>query len=386
MFWRYSLYETKLLLHNRKNWFIAAFLLLFFLVFFIYYSQDEPMTLREQKRIESEETFAAFEYIDEQREDVPEIAEVYNILTKQSELVQLQVYYIGMGNDSEQYIESGLQLNELKLKIHELGNKGLPDHFITPKEEILKDTALLNYIKDNELPLEEDSFKTNYYVENALEAMSGILFLVILLISGSELLVYEQRHASVVKGLPISFLKKITSKVAIYSIQINVFLLGGFMIGILYAAMKLLAGDFSFPVLIYENGEYISVSTTKYLLYIFTGFAVVSLLIMFLSILLNMLFKNAYANILVGLGIFAIPQVMMAAGIKSIMIEPLLFIDIVGVLSGDIAITLGNNAVDFSYAVLMLLLLIAIVIGSIYIIHMLSYRKKPKDEPIAKAY
>src|SRR5690606_26811938 len=101
-------------------------------------------------------------------------------------------------------------------------------------------------------------------------------------------------HASVVKGLPIPFLKKITSKVAIYSIQLNVFLLGGFVIGILYAAMKHLAGDFSFPVLIYENGEYIAVSTTKYLLYIFTGFAVVSLLIMFLSILLNMLFKNAY--------------------------------------------------------------------------------------------
>lgn len=60
MFWKFSLFEIKLLLRNRKSAFIALFLLLFFPLFFMYYSQEEPETLTEQKRAETQASYAIF--------------------------------------------------------------------------------------------------------------------------------------------------------------------------------------------------------------------------------------------------------------------------------------------------------------------------------------
>lgn len=41
--------------------------------------------------------------------------------------------------------QDGLEINQLRLKVHELDNAGIPDHLITSKEDILKEDALLHY-------------------------------------------------------------------------------------------------------------------------------------------------------------------------------------------------------------------------------------------------
>lgn len=190
MFWKFTLFETKILLKDRKSWFIALFLLLFFTLFFMYYSHDEPQTLADQKRSEYNMSGAAFEYLDLFRHDLPEVAEVYDYYTQAHSLIGLQTWYIGKGEDGDQYIENGLEINRLRLIIHELGNEGIPEHLIVPKEDILKEDALLHYIKDNNLPIESDSYATNHYFTNVLAMFSGLLFLVIVLISGNESLLY----------------------------------------------------------------------------------------------------------------------------------------------------------------------------------------------------
>lgn len=386
MFWKYTLFEAKLLLQNRKNWFVAIFLLLFYLIYFMYPNQEEPIPLKEQKSMEARQMNAMFDHIQDQRKDIPEIGEVYDILTKQSSIINFQVYYLGMGHDSEQYIENGLELNQLRLKVHELGNKGLPSHLIKSKEDILKDDALLRYIKENQLPIETNSFVTNFYFVNALKTMSGILFLCIVLISGSELLVFEQRHRTVVKGFPISFMKKIHSKVVVHFLFIYTFLLIGFFAGIVYAGKKLNAGDFSFPILIYRDSNYIAVPTVEYLVYMFIGLAVATILVLYFSILLNMLFKNAFANILVGLGVFLLPDLLGASGINATFIQPIKYIDLVNVLSGDLATKLGNSQLDFSYALLWLAGMTLLMIGIVYSINKYTYYRKPKNAPLEKAF
>lgn len=386
MFWKYTQFETKLLLRNRKNWFVAIFLLLFYIVYFIYPNQETPTPLKEQKRMEAMEMNAMFEYIQDERKVVPEIDEIYDILTQQSSLINFQVYYLGMGDDSEQYIENGLELNQLRLKVHELGNKGLPKHLIKPKEEILKEDALLHYIKEKQLPIETNSFTTNFYFVNALQTMSGLLFLCIILISGSELLVFEQRHRTVVKGFPLSFMKKVHSKVAVHFVYIYTFLLIGFFAGGTYAAKKLNAGDFSFPILIYKNEKFIAISTIQYLVYIFIGLALVTILLLYFSILLNMLFQNAFANILVGLGMFIFPDLLMASGMNAAFLHPIKYIDLVSVLSGDLAIKLGNSHLDFSYALIWLAGLTFLMIVIVYFINRYMYYRKPKDAPLEKAF
>jgi ABC-2 family transporter protein len=386
MFWKFTLFETKLILKNRKSWFIAVFLLLFFVLFFVYYSQDTPISLADKKRTETQMSYAVFEYLDLQRHDLPEVAEVYDYHTQIQSLLGMQLWFIGNGDDSEQYIENGLEINRLRLKVHELGNKGIPDHLITPKEEILKEDALLHFIKDNNLPIESDSFTTNHYFTNVLTMMSGLLFLVIVLISGNEMLIYEQRHQSVMRGFPISFMKKVTGKVMVYFVHIYTFLLLGFGIGSIYVARKFNASDLSFPILVYKNENYIAISTAQYLLYVFIGLAIVTIVLLALSILLNMLFKNAFANILIGLGIYLIPDIVMAAGFKATFLHPIKYMDIYKVLSGDLALELGNSSIDYWHAISILGLIAILLFGIIFTINKFTYHRVPKHAPLEKAF
>lgn len=385
MFWKYTQFETKLLLRNRKSWFIAVFLLLFFLIYFAYYSQVEPLTLIEQKRLEKDEMNVIFENVEYILDDVPEVAAIHENLLKQSSLINFQVYYLGIGDDSKQYIENGLELNQLRLKVHELGNKGIPEHLVKPKSEILKEDALLHYIKENNLPIEEGSFVTNHYFVNALKTMSVLLILVIL-ISGNELLLSEKRHLSVVKGFPLSFLKKITSKVFVHFVYVYSFLILGFLIGGFYLIKKLEVTDFSFPILIYQNGTYTSISTWQYLFYMFMGMAIVTVLLLYFSILLNMLFHNAFANILVGLGLFALPDLIMTTGLKLNFLNSIKYIDISNVLSGNLASQTGNLSIDYWHTFSWLLIMIILIFCVIAVINRFMYFRKPKEFPLVKPF
>lgn len=386
MFWKFTLFELKLLSKNRKSWFIALFLLCFFVLYFMYYSQEPPLSLVENKRAETQTSYAAFDYLDQQRHDLPEVAEVYEYHTQIQSLLGMQVWNIGNGNDSEQYIKDGLEINQLRLKVHELNNAGIPDHLITPKEDILKEDALLHYINDNNLPIESDSFATNHYFTNAFTMLTGLLFLAIVLISGNEMLIYEHRHQSVMRGFPLGFMHKISGKAMVHSIQIYIFLLLGFSIGSIYLARKINAGEFAFPILIYQNENYIAVPASQYLVYMFMGLALVTILLLLLSILLNMLFKNAFANILIGLGIFLLPDIAMAAGFKAAFLHPIKFIDISKVLSGELATELGNYSIDYLFAMCVLGVIIILLFTVIYALNKFTYQRKPKDAPLEKAF
>lgn len=386
MFWKYVLFEGKLLVYNRKHWLIAVFLLFFFLVFFIYYSQEEPQTLKEQKEEEAENTYAGFFYLDYSREDVPEVAEVYDIYTEVASLTNLQVYYLGIGDDSEEYIASGLEANDLRLQIHDLNNEGIPDHLVKPTDEILKENALLQYVQNHKLPIKTDSFTTNHYFTNAFFMMSGLFLLIILLICGNELLVYETRHQSVVQGFPLSFMKKVHGKTAIHFIFLYVLLLSGFFLGTIYASTKLNAADFSFPILIYMDGSYVAVSTATYLVYMLLGFSLVIILLLYVSLLLNMLFKNAFTNVLIGLGIFALPDLIAVAGIQTNLFLPIKYIDIARVLSGDLAVDFGANHVDYWHVIFSLIGLILLTVLIIYVVYRVSFNRTPKDMPLERVF
>src|SRR5699024_7522487 len=213
-----------------------------------------------------------------------------------------------------------------------------------------------------------------------------LLFLVLLLISGNELLLYERRHMSVMQGFPIAFMSKVASKVIVYSIFIFTFLLIGFGIGNIYLSSALGAGEFSFPILIYQDENYLAVSTVQYLIYIFLGFALVTVLLLSLSILLNMIFKNAFANILVGLGIFLLPDLALAAGLNTPLLHPIKFIDIQKVLSGDLAIELSNGTIDYLFVMWILALLTILLLSVIYAINKFTYQRAPKNAPLKKAF
>lgn len=145
MIWKYIQFEGKLLLRNKLNWLLGVAFILFFSLYFFQYSASDIESLRDRKSAEALEYNTIFNYFPEEMRDTPKGQEIYNNLTEQSSLINKQRYSLWKNDDYEEYIEGGLKLNELRLRLYELGNEGVHPEFIIPKEEIRKEDALLRY-------------------------------------------------------------------------------------------------------------------------------------------------------------------------------------------------------------------------------------------------
>lgn len=381
MFWRYMLFEGKLALNNRKNWIIALFFLVIFTLLFMYTSQEnEPESLYDQKVAEAEDIKSAFYYMDDVRFDDDDAAEVYDIITEESSLINFQKWYIGSGGEPDEFIENGLELNKLRLKAYELGNAGLPSHLVIPKKEILQEDALMKYIKANDLPLESESFITSFYIEEGFKAMSGLLFFIVVLIAGSEMLTFEQRHESIYNGFPIPFIQRVATKVFIQFVYIYLFFIAGFFIGLEYLKRKLELFDYHFPILIYVNGDYEAISVLRYTLYMLIAFSLVTIITLLIAILFNMVLKHTFATILAGLGIFMIPYLIILAGWKVPILSSIIYLDFANVMAGDASENLRYTSIDFVNGYIWMTVVIFLLSAVIYVLRKSSYfgRKNQK--------
>ncbi|MFD2630365.1 hypothetical protein [Oceanobacillus kapialis] len=375
MFWKYTLFETKLLITNRKNWVLGLLLLLFFIVYFGHFSDSEQVSLKMQKDEESYVIDSILNQFPESKQKTSEGEEIYQNLLEQSSLINYQKFYL-QKKQYDDYIANGLKLNDLRLRVIELEHQGIPEYLVKPKEEIMKEEALLTYIRDNELPLQSDPIVANEFLIFALQAISGVIFFTFVLIMGSELLVYEQRNRTVVNGFPISFMNKMNSKAIIYFLFICIVLVVSVVAGGWNATNQSSLGDFSYPVLIFNNGSYEAISTIQYLLYVIGALALTTLVILYLAILLTMIFPNAYTTILIGLSLFFISDLFLILGMDAPIIHVMKFIDITNVISGDLSMSLHNPEVDYGYAIIGLLLMLIALITIIYTINKVRYVRK----------
>ena len=384
MLWKYFLFESKILVKNRKNWFLGIVIMLFFPLFVLYANQTPAENLRDLKGAEANSNSILFQsYGDDLQHGTADERAMYDILTRQSTLVNFQRFYIMEGEVTEDYVANGLQLTELRLEAHELGYPSVPQHFIIPKDEILKEDALLRFIQKEKLELDSNKFLAEPHFVSALAILSGLPFVFFVLVSGSEIIVYEQRHQTVMSGFPISFMNKINIKVFIHFIQTMVFLILGLLLGHYFLSKELGSSYLRDPIVIYRNGGYDAVIIFDYLLYCLVAMAIISLVVFYLSILLNVLFKNAFANVLVGLSVFLLPSLFMVWGAKLSFFYPLTYVDFSSVLSGDLAKQLGNNQIDLWYACLWLVVVCVLLIIVLFAKNKLGYRQAKKLEQLA---
>ena len=288
----------------------------------------------------------------------------------------MQRYYLWKKEDYDKYIEDGLKLNELRLELHELGNKGIHPNYVIPIDEIQKEMAILRYYKVHELPLVPNPFVASNYLPVALNMVSGLLFCLFVLIMGSSMLLIDQQNRSVVGGFPVTFMQKVSGKVGIHLVQVMLFLVIGVLVGGYYVALKTEWGNFLSPVLIYQDMDFIAVSTTRYVTYMFIAFALIALFLLLVFVLINVVTKNLYATILTMIVILLLPDLISVAGVKFNWLYPLKFIDIGAVLNGDAAMEFGNEKLDFknSYSWLVGLNLLAAAV--LYVRNKLLYIRK----------
>ena len=374
MLWKYFVFETKVLLSNRKNWFLGIVIMLFFPIFILYTNQTPSESLRDIKKAEVASNSLLFKsYGDALQGGTPEEQAMYENLTQQSSLVNFQTFYIREGDVTQGYVENGLKINELRLKAHDMGNPGVPEHFIIPRKEIVKEDALLDFIQKENLKLDSNKYLAVPHFVVALALLSGLPFVFFVLVSGSEIILYEQRHQTVMSGFPISFMKKINVKVFIHFIQTMVFLVLGLLLGHYFLSKELGSGYLTDPIVTYSAGGFEAITTLNYLLYALLAMGVITLFVLYLSILLNILFENAFANVLVGLGLFLLPNLVLAGGTKFSFFHPLKYIDFSSVLSGTLAEQLENSQIDYWHAMLWLAVLCVVLVSVLFVKNKLTY-------------
>ncbi|WP_058950855.1 ABC transporter permease [Oceanobacillus picturae] len=377
MFWKYFLFETKLMVRNRKNLFLGALLALFFPIFFFYYSDTEVETIESEKRSEQAMIEATFDSFPMSQEETPEGAEIHEIYLEQSSLVNYQLYYlafVGLDETNEEYIENGLQLNALRLRVHDLDNQGIPPQYIIPKEDVLQSNAFLQYALENQIQLEPDPFVATNYLIHAFSILSGLFFLLFMMISGSEILLYEEKHQTVMKGFPLSFMNKIHAKVIIHFLYMMVFLTAGIIAGGYIAAREAGLGNLSYPVMIFMNNDYVAIPALQYYMYILLAIALIVIVLYYTAALFNTIFKSAYATVLLALVIFYIPDLSLMIGWNTVWLHPIKVLDIAGVLSGDIAVQFGNEQIDYGYAMIWLAIFAMMIAGVLKLIQWRSYK------------
>ncbi|WHT48983.1 hypothetical protein QNH10_04640 [Sporosarcina thermotolerans] len=176
MFWKYTVFESKLLLGNWKNWLLGIALILFFPLYFLYYSQIDIIDIREQKNNEVDDFMAVLDALPSSLRKTDEGKEIYNNLTQQSSLHNAQRFALWKNKDFDEYFDNGIKLNELRLEMHERDNKGIHPDYVIPISEIQKEMALLQYYKDHDLPIIQDPYAASNYMPVALQLLSGVLF------------------------------------------------------------------------------------------------------------------------------------------------------------------------------------------------------------------
>src|SRR5690625_5010004 len=94
MFWKYLLFEFKILLQNRKQWFLGLFLILLFPLYFQYYLGEEPETLESQKANEKALQEVMLDVFPDEERENEEGNEIYGNLAEQRSLASMQLYYV----------------------------------------------------------------------------------------------------------------------------------------------------------------------------------------------------------------------------------------------------------------------------------------------------
>lgn len=382
MFWEYSSFEWKMMLFEKRNWFLAFLALFFFAINYFGLNETSTDNLYSEKRDEAVRAGDSVDLFSEEAKGLPEGEEIYQNLLSELSALNMQRYFATENNYSE-FIEQGRLINQLRLRNEELNYIGMYESYIVPATDVQKDEAFLSYIEENQMPLIEEGYAASRYLIDTLTNISGLIFYVFIIVVSHRILIYERSHQTILRGLPISKTQKVHSKFLVYFMSMVGLLALCFGLAFLVGALGDGTGDFRYPRLIYLNGEFQAISTTLYLTYLFLGLVVVTGVVVLLSILLNILIPNGYATIFIAIGLYFTSALFSIIGLNQIPFQLFQFVDIERVLSGDVAIALGNSQLDFIRVLVILCVFMMILWGMIYLLQNRTYLRKKRSEAVA---
>src|SRR5690625_1600749 len=191
MIWRYTKHQIKVFLHSKKLWIVSIMFIIFFPLYYSYFQTVDPDTVYSQKNKEKKLLLMTLDILPHDINDTDKGSEIYDNLTEQLSLINMQIYYVSEGDEIEEYVSDGIRLNKLRLELHDKGNPYVPDYFVIPKKDIKDENKFLQYLEDNYLNIEDNPYYMTHYLASAFDFISGSLLFIMILLFGSNMFAYE---------------------------------------------------------------------------------------------------------------------------------------------------------------------------------------------------
>jgi len=201
--------------------------------------------------------------------------------------------------------ESGEELGELRLSFAELNQEELPSALFPPVHESKRQVAEYSRLQETNHDVLIDSRNTSDYLRLLMQYF-GVFAFLFLTVFASDIGVEDFNHKTMVQGYPVPPISRMLTQVGIY--------LGSILAGSLF--VLLLAGifvsffwgmsDVTYPMGIYSFGAYQAIPVWQGIIWFVLYYAFLALHIIVLSLLLNHLFKNVYATLVIMIFLYGI--------------------------------------------------------------------------------
>lgn len=263
------------------------------------------------------------------------------------------------------YTDAGEQLVENNLFLYEATGFGsyklLVDRYLPPLEEVLEQERFFNALGESELAVESNYFSASHVIKAEVQMLSGVLlFLFIALLAGDHFTRDHENHWSVTHGLPVPWKTKWRVRSGYLFGLFWIVTLVGLMLSYIIARLVDTSGSLNYPTGLYfaDGVQYIPMWQYLGLLILLT--MLLSYFLILLTTGLSWFIRNSYLTILIIGGLFVLPQIWQVLPAFSSW-QPSLYLNILGVMDGSVAVMTGlPNVLWWKAALLLILMIIAV--------------------------
>lgn len=352
----YIAFETRLFLKNRRNQFLFLGVALYLLGLLFYIPYQNIGDIEDKIEAEAENIRNAIAYVPMHEVEAGTYMEeyaYYDHLLNESRAVASQEVALTMFDDLNQYVQVGLEVTEARIEGHEQGYGSLPNEFIVPLAQSLREQQVYRYLQDNQLQISVNT-------ENAANAsvwsvtwFSSVVFFFCLFIS-CDVLTEDKAHETVVSAYPVHASQKLTAKLIVQTVLTAGGLLALFAGAYVFYSIAFGIGTMQYPVPLYLRGDYTAAPSSIFLITSFVMFIVLISHMVLFSAVLNYLFKNMYLNIFIASLLYILGH-LLSHRLAFLRFTPLSYFDPVAVLSGQQAVRIGQESIDLYHAVIVLI-------------------------------
>lgn len=351
----YIRFEGKLFSYNRRNQFLFLGVIVFLVGLIVYMPYQNTGNIQEKIETEARSVRNAIAYVPMHEVEEGTYTDdyaYYDHLLRESRAVASQEVALTMYDDFDQYVTAGLQVTEERIQAHEQGYGTLPDEFIIPLSQSLREQEVYQYLQNHNIQIEPDALNNVNAVVYAMMLFSSLSFFFLLFLS-SDVLTEDDEHKTIISAYPINANQKVIGKLIIQTLSSLIILVGLFVLGFVFYSLFFGTAPLDYPEAVYWRGSYLAVPTYLYILAFLWLFLIFVIHMVLLSAVMNLIFHNKYLNIFAGGSLFIISY-LFSSELPFFSQTPLNYLNPAGILNGQLANQFNQPSNDLLSATVIL--------------------------------